>query len=44
MASGAGDKIVKCLAVIGVLATGKALWTPIRNLVVGKKETAAEVA
>jgi hypothetical protein len=35
---------VKCLAVIGVLATGKALWTPIRNLVIGKKETAAEVA
>ena len=35
--SGAGDKIVKCLAVIGLFATAKTLWKPIKNYVIGNK-------
>lgn len=36
--SGAGDKIVKCLAVIGFIATAKSMWTPLRNYVFGGKK------
>jgi hypothetical protein len=39
--SGAGDKIIKCLAVIGAIATAKTVWTPLRNWI-GGKTTEAE--
>ena len=32
---GAGDKVVKCLAVIGLVASIKALWKPISSYVRG---------
>ena len=41
--SGAGDKIVKCLAVIGLFATAKTVWQPLRNYVLGNKTAENEV-
>ena len=40
--NGAGDKIVKCLAVIGVIATAKTMWNPLKNYVLGKKKVEGE--
>ena len=40
--SGAGDKIVKCLAVIGLIATAKTVWQPLRKYVLGDKATEVE--
>ena len=37
-ASGTSDKLVKCFAVIGLLATAKTIWSPLKRYVTGKKE------
>ena len=38
--SGAGDKIIKCLAVIGAIATAKTAWQPLKNWLGGKSSEA----
>jgi hypothetical protein len=37
-ASGTSDKLVKCFAVIGLLATAKTIWSPLKRYVTGMKE------
>ena len=37
-ASGTSDKLVKCFAVIGLLATAKTIWNPLKRYVTGVKE------
>ncbi len=34
--SGTSDKVVKCFAVIGLLATAKTLWTPLKRYISGE--------
>jgi hypothetical protein len=36
-ASGTSDKLVKCFAVIGLLATAKTIWSPLKRYVTGEK-------
>ena len=36
--SGASDKAIKCLAVIGLFATAKALWRPVRSYLMGEEK------
>lgn len=42
-ATGTSDKLVKCFAVIGLLATAKTVWSPLKRYLTGEKVTAAEV-
>ena len=41
-ATGTSDKLVKCFAVIGLLATAKTVWSPLKRYLTGEKVTAAE--
>ena len=34
-ASGTSDKLVKCFAVIGLLATAKTVWSPLKRYLTG---------
>jgi hypothetical protein len=43
-ATGTSDKLVKCFAVIGLLATAKTVWSPLKRYLTGEKVTAAEVS
>jgi len=36
--NGTSDKLVKCFAVIGLFATAKTLWTPLKKYMMGTKE------
>ena len=42
-ATGTSDKLVKCFAVIGLLATAKTVWSPLKRYLTGEKVAAAEV-
>jgi hypothetical protein len=41
--SGASDKMIKCLAVIGLFSTARALWPPFKNYVFGKNAEGEDV-
>ena len=40
-ATGTSDKLVKCFAVIGLLATAKTVWSPLKRYLTGEKVPAA---
>ena len=43
-AIGTSDKLVKCFAVIGLLATAKTVWSPLKRYLTGEKVPAAAEA
>lgn len=42
--SGASDKFIKCLAVIGLISSARALWPPLKNIIYGGEGEQGELA
>jgi hypothetical protein len=40
--SGASDKFIKCLAVIGLISSARALWPPVKKMIYGEEEKAED--